>query len=229
MVINPHPGKFILLAGYDGSGKDTQANRLSNALTYFSHVNVLRPFPKEPTKGPIGTRIYEILFGRDPEFKLGVNLFGLEFQKFFIRDRIEHYREVIILALQSGTHVICNRGIDSTLVYGGNTIAEFRQIMQVHEEMFAEAGVPLIWPNLIVIYDVTPETAMRRMDKSGKEKDAFENELKARRVTSNYRALAALYPNCKLIDAEPEGEEGAKAIFADARQYIYPVLGIEVK
>jgi thymidylate kinase len=101
--------------------------------------------------------------------------------------------------------------------------------MATHDEMFAEAGVPLIWPDLIIIYDVTPETAMRRMDTSNKEKDAFENELKARRVTSNYRALTALYPNCKLVDAEPEGEEGEKTIFAEARQYIYPVLGIELK
>ena len=96
----------------------------------------------------------------------------------------------------------------------------------MHEDLFAEAGVPLIWPDLIVIYDVTPETAMRRMEK--KEKDAFENELKARRVTSNYRALAALYPNCQLIDAEYDGEEGQKAIFADARQYIYPLLGLNI-
>src|SRR3989338_4215309 len=229
MIQNPHSGKFILLAGYDGSGKDTHARRLDKALTFFPQVKVLQPFPKEPTKGPIGTRIYEILFGRDPEFRLGDNLSDMEFQKFFIRDRIEHYRSVIIPALSSGINVICNRGIDSTLVYGGNMITEFKQIMATHEEMFAEAGVPLIWPDLIVIYDVTPETAMRRMHTSKKEKDAFENELKARRVTSNYRALAALYPNCKLVDAEPEGEEGEKTIFADARQYIYPVLGIEPK
>jgi len=70
---------------------------------------------------------------------------------------------------------------------------------------------------------------MRRMDASKKEKDAFENELKVRRVTSNYRALAALYPNCQLVDAEPENEESEKTIFTDARQYIYPVLGIEPK
>ncbi len=229
MIKNPHTGKFILLAGCDGSGKDTQARRLDNAFIFFPSIKILRPFPKEPTKGPIGTRIYEILFGRDPEFKLGENLSDMEFQKFFVRDRLEHYRSVIIPALTSGTNIVCNRGIDSTLVYGGNTIAEFSQIIATHESMFTEAGVPLIWPDLIVIYDVTPETAMRRMNTSKKEKDAFENELKTRRVTSNYRALAALYPNCKLIDAEPEGEEGEKTIFADARQYIYPILGIELK
>lgn len=229
MVTNPYLGKFILLAGYDGSGKDTQARRLDNALRFFSSTKVLRPFPKEPTKGPIGARIYDILFGRDEEFHLGENLTDLEFQKFFIRDRVDHYRNIIIPALQSGTNVICNRGIDSTLVYGGNTIGEFKQIMAVHEELFAEANLPLIWPDLIVIYDITPETVMKRMDSSKRNKDAFENELKARRVTSNYRAFAAVYPNCQLIDAEPEGEEGEKTIFADARQYIYPVLGIELK
>ena len=174
-------------------------------------------------------RIYDILFGRDPEFCLGPggNLSDVEFQKFFIRDRVEHYRDVIIPALKSGINAIGDRGIDSTPVYGGNTIADFKRIMDMHEELFAEAGVPLIWPDLIVIYDVTPETAIRRMENSKREKDAFENELKVRRVTSNYRALAALYPNCKLIDAEHEGEEGQKIIFADARQYIYPLLGID--
>ena len=66
------------------------------------------------------------------------------------------------------------------------------------------------------------------MENSKREQDAFENELEARRVTSNYRALAALYPNCRLVDAEPEGDEGEKAIYADARKYIYPLLGITI-
>ena len=230
MIPNPHPGKFILLAGVDGSGKDTQAHRLEVVLsTLHNSVKVLYPFPKEPTKGPIGKRIYDILFGRDSEFRLGENLSDFEFQKFFIRDRIEHYRDLIIPALESGAHVICNRGIDSTLAYGSNTIHGFDRIIKMHEEMFEEAGVPLIWPDLIVIYDLTPETAMSRMDNSKREKDAFENELKARRVTSNYRALAALYPNGRLIDAEHDGEEGQKLIFAEARKYIFPLLGINIE
>lgn len=227
MIPNPYPGKFIVPAGVDGSGKDTQLGRLENALTFYPKVKVLRPFTKEPTDGPIGRRIRDILANRDVEFHLGQNLTDTEFQKFFIRDSIYHYQNVIIPALESGTNVICGRGRESAIVYGGNTISEFKNIVDTHEKMFAEAGVPLIWPDLIVIYDVMPETAMRRMEK--KEKDAFENESKVRRVTSNYRALAALYPNCKLIDAEPEGEEGEKTIFIDARQYIYPVLGIELK
>lgn len=227
MISNPYPGKIIVPTGVDGSGKDTQLRRLDKALTFFPKVNVLKPFTKEPTDGPIGRRIRDILGNRDSEFRLGHNLTDSEFQRFFILDRIDHYKRVIIPALMAGVNVICGRGMESAIVYGGNTISEFQAIIAMHEEMFAEAGVPLIWPDLTVIYDVLPETAMRRMEK--KEKDAFENELKARRVTSNYRALAALYPNCKLVDAEPEGEEGEKTIFANARQYIYPVLGIEVK
>ena len=227
MITNPHSGKFIILAGYDGSGKDTQAHRLDVVLqAKYSMVKIVRPFPKEPTSGPIGKRIYDILFKRDKEFRLGENLSDFEFQKFYIRDRIEHYRNVIIPALVASTNVICNRGIDSTIVYGANTIHGFGRIMDVHEQMFAEAGIPLIWPDLIVIYDVTPETAMGRMNRAGREKDAFENELKARRVTSNYRALAALYPNCKLVDAEPSGSEGEMSIFKYARRHIYPLLGI---
>src|SRR3989338_2362138 len=229
MVNNPYAGKFIVFAGVDGSGKDTQLRRLENALTFFPKVKVLRPFIKEPTDGPIGRRIRDILANHDKEFYLGQNLTDAEFQKFFIRDSIDHYQNVIITTLKSGINVICGRGRESAIVYGGNTISEFKNIVDVHEEMFAEANVPLIWPDLIVIYDVTSETAMRRMDASKKEKDAFENELKVRRVTSNYRALAALYPNCQLVDAEPENEESEKTIFTDAIQYIYPVLGIEPK
>lgn len=233
MISNPYPGKLILLAGVDDSGKGTQARRLETVLTaIYPKIKVLRPFPKEPTRGPIGQRIYDILFDRDSEFtlkddateKVHITDFGL--QCLFIKDRIQHYKEVIIPALASGTNVICDRGMDSTIVYGGNSISDFKKIIALHEEMFTEAGLTLFWPDLIVVYDVTPETAMRRRKASGKECDAFEGELKTRRVTSNYRALAALYPNCRLVDAEPEGEEGQRVIFVDARRYIYPVLGI---
>ena len=234
MISNPHPGKLILLAGVDDSGKGTQARRLEIIIpASYPKVKVLRPFPKEPTKGPIGQRIYDILFDRDPEFTLKdgvegkVKITDFELQKWFIRDRIQHYQNVIIPTLASGINIICDRGMDSTIVYGGNTIGDFRKIVALHEEMFAEAGLTLFWPDLIVVYDITPETAMRRRKASGKECDAFEDELKTRRVTSNYRALAALYPNCRLVDAEPEGEEGQRVIFADARRYIYPVLGIK--
>jgi dTMP kinase len=233
MINNSYPGKFILLAGVDDSGKGTQARRLETILSAsYPKVKILRPFPKEPTKGPIGQRIYDILFDRDSEITLKDNItekvyitdFGL--QCWFIKDRIQHYQEVIIPALASGVNVICDRGMDSTIVYGGNTIEDFKKLIALHETLFAEAGLTFFWPDLIIIYDITPETAMRRRKASGKKCDAFEDELKTRRVASNYRALAALYPNCRLVDAEPEGEEGQKIIFADARRYIYPVLGI---
>ena len=235
MVSNPYSGKFILLAGVDDSGKSTQARRLETVLlaSYSKVVKVLRPFPKEPTRGPIGQKIYDILFDRDFEFTLKdgvegkIKITNFEFQKFFIEDRIQHYRDVIIPALASGVNIICERGMDSTIVYGGNAIEGFRKIVNLHKEMFAEAGLTLFWPDLIVIYDITPETAMRRRKASGKECDAFEDELTTRRVTSNYLALAALYPNCRLVNAEPEGEEGQKIIFTEARRYIYPVLGIK--
>ena len=236
MIPNSFSGKFALLAGVDSSGKGTQSKRLSTIFkAQYPNVKVLQPFPKEPTKGPIGRRIYDILFDRDPEYTLKDGVEGktrisdFEMQRFYVEDRIQHYRDVIIPALASGVNVICDRGIDSAIVYGGNTIGEFAKVVAMHEDMFAEAGVPLIWPDLIVIYDVAPETAMRRMEKSKREKDAFENELKMRRVTSNYRALAALYPNCRLVDAEPDGEEGERAIFAEARKHIYPLLGIEIE
>ena len=230
MIKNPYPGKFILLAGVDYSGKDTQAGRLERVLSaQFPDIKVLKPFPKEPTKTPSGQRIYDILFNRDKEFKLGENLTDFEFQRFYIENRIEHFHDVVIPTLLAGTHLICNRGKDSTLVYGAKTLSDFKRIMDMHEEMFKKANLPLIWPDLIVIYDVTPETVLNRMINSGRENDAFENIKKATQVISNYRALAALYPNCVLIDAEPDGEEGQKLIFAEARKHIFPLLGINIE
>ena len=94
MIINPHPGKFILLGGYDGSGKDTQANRLDMVLrARYPRIKVFRPFPKEPTRGLIGRRTYDILFDRDQEYTLKdgvegkVKISEFELQRFFIEDR----------------------------------------------------------------------------------------------------------------------------------------------
>lgn len=198
MIANPFKGKYVAFEGTDGSGKSAQFTRAKNILTAHGVDAV---FVKEPVS-PI---IYDMLFGRHPvrNFK---DMGQLERQQHYFRDRIQHYRKTVLPALEAGGHVISDRSLVS-VVLDVERAGDLETLLADEERMFAEADVPFIRPDLVLIYDVPVEVAMERLGKKKRELDFFEQGEKIARTRQAYREFSEKFPDFSVIIDATDSEE----------------------
>jgi dTMP kinase len=104
-------GWFITFEGGEGSGKSTQAKRLSERLTSEGHaVTVTR----EPGGSPFAERLRAIILAPNLEKHS-----PLAEALLFASARADHLEQVIRPALAGGHVVVCDRFSDSTRIYQG--------------------------------------------------------------------------------------------------------------
>ena len=102
-------GRFYVVEGADGVGSTTQVHKLAEALVASGravHVTA------EPSKGPIGVLIRQILGGERPRQAIHRELALL-----FAADRLDHIAREIEPKLQAGFDVVSDRYVLSSLVY----------------------------------------------------------------------------------------------------------------
>lgn len=225
MTPNPYVGKLIHFEGIDASGKSGQLTRFKNFIQAFHHAQFRKTFfTKEPdVDHPSGKEIYDLLNGEHKAINIA-DLHPFEIQSMYFRNRIWHYRTKVLSNLAKEFSVISDRGVAS-ICFGVSSPVEFKPLMRIQEQAFLGAEVSFIWPDIIIIFDVSAEEASKRMKEQGKEKDAFEKDLDFQmRVRENYLAFAKEYPNCYVIDGSGKPED----IFVKTKEILTPILGLSV-
>lgn len=219
MQKNDYPSQLITFEGIDGSGKSHQLIRAKN---YLASLQIPFVYTKEPTDQPSGKLIYDLLNGRTntdfPDLRLE-EMHRFHFQSFYFTDRVWNYKSRIVPSLRSGFHVLADRGIVS-VVYGAQSVEDFKPLIGIQEQFFLTAGVPFIWPDLNIIYDVPVEIAMVRLKEQGKVLDQFETRKMLYRVRENYLAFAKTYSNCVIIDNT--GDE--HSVFTETKKLLAEIL-----
>ena len=104
-------GFFISLEGLDGCGKTTQQRLLSEALRRYGYETVLT---REPGGCPIAEDIRKILLTKEDTHMRDETEALL-----FAAARAQHLRDTIGPALAAGKVVLCDRYLDSSIVYQG--------------------------------------------------------------------------------------------------------------
>ncbi|HMO49736.1 MAG TPA: dTMP kinase [Kiritimatiellia bacterium] len=209
-------GKFITFEGPEGGGKTTQAKRLLARLTAEGHEVI---YTREPGGTPTGEAIREIL----QYDKAGEPLCDETEVFLFAASRAQLVRNVIIPALERGTHVICDRFADSTTVYQGYGRGfEVEQMIAINQ--FAINGAT---PDLTLLMDVEVATGFERIASRQRElfqkSDRIENEAREfhERVRRGYLELAGRYPErFRKIDAARDPAE----VEADVWHWVQRVL-----
>ena len=190
-------GFFISLEGIDGAGKSTQAARLAKFLESQGHdVTTTR----EPG-GSVGAEEIRSLLvegepGRwSPETEILL----------FTAARRDHLERKILPALNEGKTVICDRFADSTRVYQGAVRAELRQTVdRLHDLIIGHS------PDLTIIIDVDPETALTRglaRDTNEARFEKFGVEFQKRLRDGFLQLAKENSARCKVVDGNrPEAE-----------------------
>jgi len=190
-------GKFIVIEGGDGAGKDTQIELLKEKL---KGENII--FTRDPGGNEISEEIRKVIKGHhvspQTEFLL------------FLAARAQLVDEIILPALRKGMHVISHRFALSTIAYQiyGRERLEYLDMFQ---QMSDFAGLK---PDFTILLDVTPEVGLERVQKREKELDRFEKEELAfhKRVREGYKKHVADFGDHIVIDARKSVEDVHKEI-----------------
>jgi dTMP kinase len=192
-------GLLIAFEGLDQSGKQTQAESLSGWLSGHGRRVRTASFPDYET--PIGR---EIGSARAGEREYGPDVMQL----LYVTNRYEWKRE-IERSLEAGMVVLCDRYLASSVAYG--------EAQGLDPAWLVEIQKYLPQPDLTVVLDIAPETAVRR---KAANRDRFEQDLALlQRVRESYRRQAE-QPAWIRID----GERERPAVAADVASAVARLL-----
>ncbi|MDR1566750.1 MAG: dTMP kinase [Treponema sp.] len=196
---------FVVFEGCDGSGTTTQLEILKDFFVSRAGGGGFPLFYStfEPTEGPIGRIIRAGLKGEFPLVPETVAFL-------FAADRSEHLYGPggIAERCARGELVVSDRYVPSSLVYQGLTCGE---------EVPSRLNRDFPCPELILFFDIDPETAQRRMA-GRREKEIYEYLDFQIRVRQGYlKILPGLQKQgarVETIDASCPPEETASAVWS---------------
>lgn len=144
-------GIFISFEGGEGSGKTTIAKMVKDTLEKEGYHVVLS---REPGGVEIAEHIRDII--HDVRY---TNMDPRTEALLYAASRRQHLVEKIIPALEKGAIIICDRFVDSSMVYQG--IARGIGIEKVYEmNLFATDD---LLPKRTLFFDINPEEGLKRI------------------------------------------------------------------
>jgi len=195
---------FITIEGGDGSGKSTLIERLTDKIEQETNTRTVRT--REPGGSPIAEAIRGIILDTN-HTKMDPRTEAL----LYAAARRQHLAEIVMPALKQGSIVICDRFVDSSLVYQGHGRG---------------LGVEKVWdinrfatedcmPDLTLYLDIDPEVGLSRIASNGlREVNRLDLEGLAfhRKVREGYLQIAERFPErIRTLDANLEPARLAEA------------------
>lgn len=155
-------GYFISFEGIDGSGKSTQIELLAKFLKNLSFEVVIT---REPGGSVGGEQIRNLLLqGETDRWSAETEIL------LFTAARRDHLERIILPALGDGKIVICDRFTDSTRMYQGMRGSNLRNLVELLNEKVIKCD-----PDLTIIIDINPETALKRAKSRKTVEERFED------------------------------------------------------
>lgn len=206
------PGSFFLsFEGIEGAGKSTQIIKLKKFLEDKNfRVLVLR----EPGGTPFGEKMRQAILETKTEIT------PLAEAHLFASSRAQLLSEVILKELATpNTVIICDRYIDSSLVYQGHSRG-----LGVAEVLSIHNAFPLnLVPHLTFYLRIGVETSEKRQKMRNAPKDYFESKGVDfyKKLVVGYDLIAELFPHRVLkLNAEVSLDEMTMVIFEATNRLI---------
>ena len=183
---------FITFEGGEGSGKSTQLKLLAGA---FTKAKLPFTFTREPGGSVGGERIRELLVSGE------VDAWDAETETLlFYAARLDHVTRLIKPAFAEGKTVICDRFVDSTMVYQGIG----KGLAQAYIQNLHALTLGNFMPDLTIILDIDPHEGLKRAGARRGSEDRFEHmDIDFhQRIRAGFLNIAIREPQrCVVLDA----------------------------
>lgn len=205
---------FIAFEGIDGSGKSTQVKFLSENLTKAGYKVYATA---EPTKGPIGSLIRNIMRG-------AMEADHRTIAALFTADRLDHLLNKtngILKKIEDGYTVITDRYYFSSYAYHG-THMSMDWVIQANS-----LAANLLRPDITIYIDIPPEISMNRIHSGRSSKELYETTENLQNVRKNYLKaieLLKLNENIFTVDGNRSPESVASEIWNKKFGYCSPSI-----
>lgn len=211
-MTEPHrrAGYLITLEGGEASGKTTQLERLALALRSRGLQVVTA---REPGGTPLAERIRGLLLARASDMDPMTEVL------LFAAARSEVYARIVGPALMADAIVLCDRFVDSSLVYQGYGLGVDLDIIRSVNR--AATGGRM--PDLTLVLDLPAEQAAARRIMAGREADRIEARGMGfhERVRQGFLELAAMEPwRIRVVNAERPVDDVAAAVIAAVLDFL---------
>lgn len=180
---NKYPGKLIVLEGNEGSGKTTQVQKIVDELNKQGYKTVAT---KEPTHMVIGE------FIRNKVLSGEIKIPRISIQYLYCADRVMD-QGLIEGYLKKDYIVISDRYFWSSVAYGiadlgfdGNHLLTALSILSPYHRFLK--------PDLTFYLDVDMDTAIKRISKSHKHKEIYDNANMFPKIETGYKFLLEKFP-----------------------------------
>lgn len=195
-------GLFITMEGPDGSGKSTQIEAIKN---YMESIGEELVITREPGGTKIGEKIRELLLDRE-----NAEMDPMAEAMLYAAARAQHVSQVIRPALEQGTHVICDRFIDSSIAYQGHGRGLGDSVAVINA--YAVNGC---MPDVTFFMKLSPEIGKSRIKSDVQDRIEMEKIDFHDRVFAGYEALEDEYPDrIVAIDATGNIDEISEEIIS---------------
>lgn len=188
-------GKLIVFEGGECSGKSTQSVLL---LNYLKDRSIPVELVKNPGSTPIGKTVRDILLNDE-----SLALIPREDLLLYSLGHSSLVRERIKPALESGTTVICDRYIDSTIAYQGYGSGLNIDIVN----SLCDYSTDNLKPHLSILIDIPVSLMEERLGKKERDKMEVRGIEFHKRVLEGFRELAKEKDYLHRVDGQGSIEE----------------------
>ncbi|MDX5853109.1 dTMP kinase [Bacillus cereus group sp. BfR-BA-01363] len=202
-------GLFISIEGGEGSGKSALIQGLA---LYLEEQGMKCLTSREPGGVKVAEEIRELIMKNEMDAITEALLFASA--------RREHFKNKISPALTEGKIVICDRFVDSSIVYQGYVQGiGMDNVLSIN----SQALEGLVMPHLTLYLDVEPTIALNRIAQNNRETNRFDEKSMEfhNKVREGYLLIEEKYSNrIKKVDASLSKEE----VLHQSIEYIKNIL-----
>ncbi len=201
-------GLFITMEGPDGAGKSTQLHFIKSFLEEKGEKAI---FTREPGGTPISEKIRKIILDKNNS-----DMVPMAEALLYAAARAQLVSQVIKPALERGKIVVCDRFVDSSIVYQGYGRGLGESVNVIND--YAVAGCI---PDITFLMKLAPDLGKSRIKTENKDRIESENSDFHENVYRGYIELEKRYPDrIVTIDAKGTIEEVSREIGAQLERIL---------